>query len=75
MKISYDSEVDALYFQFIETAVTTKHLADGIAADYDEKGRLAGIEVLGVLERFQDSEVLRQIVLENVGKESVSHAI
>jgi hypothetical protein len=26
--------------------VTTKHLAEGIAADYDAAGRLAGLEVL-----------------------------
>ena len=35
MKISYDSEVDALSITFRETIVTTKHLGEGIAADYD----------------------------------------
>jgi hypothetical protein len=34
MKISYDPEVDALSIIFRETTVTTKHLAEGIAADY-----------------------------------------
>lgn len=67
MKISYDSEIDALYFQFLETTVTTEHLAEGIAADYDAQGRLAGIEVLDALKRFQDPQVLRQIILEDVG--------
>ena len=43
MKISYDREVDALYIQFVDATVTTVHLAEGIAADYDEAGRLAGI--------------------------------
>ena len=46
MKITYDPEVDALYIRFQETTVTTMHLAEGIAADYDADGRLAGIEVL-----------------------------
>ena len=46
MKITYDAEVDALYIQFLETTVTTEHLAEGIAADYDGEGRLAGIEIL-----------------------------
>lgn len=32
MKISYDPEVDALSITFRETPVTTKHLAEGIAA-------------------------------------------
>ncbi len=46
MRITYDREVDALYIRFKETTVTTKHLAEGIAADYDSEGRLAGIEIL-----------------------------
>jgi uncharacterized protein YuzE len=46
MKISYDPEVDALSITFRETTVTTKHLAEGIAADYDSEGRLAGLEIL-----------------------------
>jgi uncharacterized protein YuzE len=46
MKISYDPEVDALSITFRETTVTTKHLAEGIAADYDSDGRLAGLEIL-----------------------------
>ena len=48
MKISYDREVNALYIYFEETTVTTKHLEDGIALDYDEADRLAGIEILVV---------------------------
>lgn len=67
MKITYDPEVDALYIQFIETTVTTEQLADGIAADYDKEGRLAGIEILDALERFRDPSVLRRVVLEDVG--------
>ncbi len=35
MRITYDREVDALYFRFRDTTVTTKHLGEGIAADYD----------------------------------------
>jgi uncharacterized protein YuzE len=32
MKITYDSEVDVLYIRFIETTVTTKHIAEGICS-------------------------------------------
>jgi uncharacterized protein YuzE len=46
MRITYDSEVDALYIRFIETTVTTEHVAEGIAVDYDTDGRIAGIEIL-----------------------------
>ena len=38
---TYDREVDALYIRFKETTITTKHLAERIAADYDADGRLA----------------------------------
>ena len=52
MKISYDAAVDALSITFRETTVTTKHLAEGIAADYDSEGRLAGLEILDAQKRL-----------------------
>ena len=35
MGITYDHKVDALYIRFVERTMTTKHLAEGITADYD----------------------------------------
>ena len=67
MKIVYDQEVDALSITFCETTVTTQHLAEGIAADYDSKGQLAGIEILDAMKRFGGKETLRQVILEGVG--------
>lgn len=67
MKITYDQQVDALSITFRETTVTTKHLAEGIAADYDADGRLAGIEILDAMKRFGDKETLRQVVIEGLG--------
>ncbi len=66
MKIRYDAEVDALSISFRETTVTTKHLAEGIAADYDSNGRLAGIEILDAIKRFGDQDTLRQVVVEGL---------
>ena len=66
MKITYDREVDALYIQFKETTVTTKHLAEGIAADYDADGCLAGIEILDAMKRLGDPAVFKQVILEDV---------
>jgi uncharacterized protein YuzE len=66
MRITYDSEVDALYIRFIEATVTTQHLAEGIAADYDAEGRLAGIEILDAVKRFGVPDVFRQVVLEDI---------
>ena len=67
MKITYDAEADALSIIFADTTVTTQHLADGIAADYDEAGRLAGLEVLDVRSRLGSAETFRRIILEGVG--------
>lgn len=67
MKIIYDPEVDALHILFQETTVTTEELANGIAADYDAEGRLAGIEILDAAQRLGSREGLRQVVLEGVG--------
>jgi len=71
MKISYDPEVDALSITFRETTVTTKHLAEGIAADYDRDGKLAGLEVLDAVQRFGDAATLQEFILEGVSPTAV----
>ena len=67
MRTRYDSRVDALSIVFPETAVTTKHLGEGIAADYDAEGQLAGLEILDAVKRFGGKETLRQVVIEGIG--------
>lgn len=67
MRISYDPEVDALSIVFRETKVTTKQLDEGIVADYDDRGQLAGLEILDAVRRFGDDSTLRQIVLQGLG--------
>ncbi len=67
MRISYDAEVDALSIIFRETTVTTKHLAEGIAADYDSHGQLAGIEILDAGKRFGSQDTLQQVIVEGIG--------
>jgi len=66
MRITYDSEVDALYIRFIETTVTTEHVAEGIAVDYDTDGRIAGIEILDAIKRFGTRDVFKKIVFEDL---------
>lgn len=70
MKIRYDKEVDALSIVFRETTVTTKPIAEGIAAEYDAEGRLAGLELLDVAQRFGGYEALDQVILEGIGPEA-----
>lgn len=66
MRITYDPEVDALYIRFRETTVTTKHIGEGLAADYDADGHLAGIEILDAAKRLGGTEALKQVILEDV---------
>lgn len=66
MKISYDSEVDVLYICFKETEVSTEHLAEGISADYDKDGNLAGIEILDASKILGDRDFFRQIIVDNL---------
>jgi uncharacterized protein YuzE len=66
MRITYDPEVDAMYIRFHETTVTTKHLGEGIAADFDADGHLAGIEILDVSKRLGKKEIFKQVILEDV---------
>lgn len=49
-----------------ETTVTTKHLAEGIAADYDSSGLLAGIEILDAMKRMGDPLIFKQVILEDI---------
>ena len=66
MKLRYDAEVDALSLVFRETTVTTKPLAEGIAADYDAEGRLAGLEILDAQKRFGGREKIEKVELEGI---------
>ena len=75
MRITYDREVDALYIRFKETTVTTKHLEDGIALDYDAANRLAGIEILDASLRLENKETLKQVVFEKVPAREIENQI
>jgi len=66
MKIRYDKEADVLYIEFRDTTVTTRRLDDDIAIDYDEKGDIAGIEVLSASRRLMSQETPPRVILENL---------
>jgi len=66
MRITYDSEVDAFYIRFLETTVTTQHITEGVAVDYDAEGRIAGIEILDALKRVGSKDVFKKVILEDL---------
>ena len=49
MKINYDRVVDAVYIDLVEAkADRSEEVKPGVIFDYDQEGRLVGIEILGV---------------------------
>ncbi len=59
VKISYDLEVDALYIRLKETTVTTDLIEEGFALDYDDAGRIAGVEILDAGKRLDELRMTR----------------
>lgn len=59
MRITYDSKYDVLYLQFKETKkVICKNFTDDITIDIDEKGKIAGIEILSASEHIDLDKLL-----------------
>jgi len=56
MKMLYDKQVDALYIQFrqiTDGSAITKDLSDSVSINYDNEGKIAGIEILDA-SKFMD---------------------
>lgn len=46
MKIRYDKETDSLYIELVERpSVDSRELAAGLVADFDDKGRVIGLDI------------------------------
>jgi uncharacterized protein YuzE len=55
MRTSYDPEADAMFLWFGPEgarSARTEEVAPGILLDYDENGRVIGVEVLDVKQRM-----------------------
>jgi uncharacterized protein YuzE len=49
MKISYDHIVEAVYIDLVDAkADRSEEVKPGVIFDYDQEGRLVGIEILGI---------------------------
>lgn len=58
MKIEYDKEVDALYIRIQEKHVSrTQEVSEGVNLDFDEEGKLVGLEILGAVERYSLQDI------------------
>ncbi len=66
MKIEYDRAVDALYIRIQEKHVKrTKELEEGINVDFDEDGKIVGLEIIGATERYSRKDIFN-IATENL---------
>lgn len=66
MKIEYDREVDALYIRLQEKIVNrTTEIGEGLNLDFDENGKLIGLEVLGASKRYTLADIFN-ISTENL---------
>jgi uncharacterized protein YuzE len=65
MKLKVDHENDALYFRLDETTkiVESEEVEPGVILDFDESGRVVGIEMLNLSSRI-DPENLRILQFE-----------
>ena len=64
MRLRVDRESDALYLRLDEAAVVeSEEVQPGVILDYDDQGRVVGIEVLRLSTRTQPDQ-LRIIQLE-----------
>ncbi len=71
MKIEYDKEVDSLYIRIQENWVAkTKEIEEGINIDFDKDGKVIGIEIIGVTERYNLEDIFNlsteNLILEEI---------
>jgi len=58
MRITYDSEADALYIKFQKATVAETHqVNDDLSVDLDEQGHIVGLEVLFASKQIPRSEL------------------
>jgi uncharacterized protein YuzE len=68
MKISYDSQVDAVYIRLFKAPmqVTTQRLSEDVAVNYAPDGRIVGIEILDASQYVFAPDTERQVVVQNL---------
>lgn len=66
MKIEYDRDVDALYIRIQEKNVAkTIEINEGLNIDFDDQGKLIGLEVLDATESYGLTDIFN-ISTENL---------
>jgi uncharacterized protein YuzE len=65
MRVRVDREADAVYVNLTDRAINdSAEVADGIVVDYDDEGRIVGVEILDASRRTDDPTALTQFNLD-----------
>jgi len=65
MRVRVDHGADAIYLNLTDRPIKdSEEVADGIVVDYDDEGRIVGIEILDASKRTDDPKVLMQFSFE-----------
>jgi uncharacterized protein YuzE len=65
MRVRVDHAADAIYLNLTDRPIKdSAEVADGIVVDYDDQGRIVGVEILDASKRTDDPEVLKQFSFE-----------
>ena len=66
MRLKVDRENDVLYFRLDETSIVdSEEVQPGVILDFDEHGRLVGIEIMNLSTRIEP-EKMRTLQFETV---------
>lgn len=58
MRIKLDPESDALHIRFAERPIVeSEEVAKGIILDFDDQGRVVGLEILNVSKQFSPEDL------------------
>jgi len=65
MRVRVDHAADAVYLNLTDRPIKdSEEVADGIVLDYDDEGRIVGIEILDASKRTDDPDALKQFGFE-----------
>ena len=65
MRVRVDKAADAVYLNLTDRPIKdSAEVADGIVVDYDDEGRIVGVEILDASKRTNDPEALKQFSSE-----------
>ena len=68
MRVRVDRDADAVYLNLTDAAIVeSAEVAEGIVVDYDNDGRIVGVEILDASRRTGDPEALKDMKIDVPG--------